>query len=73
MLRDRAIKVTMEKNKEKQTADTEADVKSFEEKTAFVLSSLENLATKAFVGFCIYVVLDTYRQTKIAEVMYQQN
>jgi len=43
------------------------DPTSFSRKTAIVLDAIENVGKKVFLGVCIYVLLDTYRQVEVAK------
>ena len=61
----RQIRLSVEKvDKDQNALEPSAD--GFD-KTAFVLDQVGRLGKKVFVGVCIYVILDTYRQVRIAE------
>lgn len=67
MFKNRKITVTVDK-KDKTDDPTETkDPNAFEKKAEFVLRNLKSLGAKAFVGVCIYVLLDTYRQVEVAK------
>jgi len=72
MFKNRKLVIRMDKDEKKHT-DGVMETRCFEEKTAFVLRNLENFAAKAFVGMCIYIVLDTRRRVRVAEAIYGQN
>lgn len=64
--KDRAITVTVDKKTVDQIPEPPKDPQELEKKADFVLTKLETLGTKVFVGICIYVILDTRRQVAVA-------
>lgn len=72
MFRNRKITVTVDKKDKDENAEITHDPMAFQKKAAFVLHKLENTGAKVFVGFCVYILLDTYRQVKVAETIYHQ-
>lgn len=68
--RKRKLVVSVEKRDKEQSTDTE--VKTFEAKADYVLHKLERVGTKVFVGFCVYILLDTYRQVAVVKSIYCQ-
>lgn len=67
MFKNRKITVTVDKKNTDQTPEEPSDPKAFEKNAKVVLRHLESIGKKAFVGVCIYVLLDTYRQVKVAK------
>lgn len=71
MFRNRELKVTMEKAGKKQQDECACDVQRvkieepFEDKLIKAKVIVEDVAKKAFIGFCAYIVLDTARQVAI--------
>lgn len=72
MFRDRKLTVTVDKVDRGQTPETPPDPEALEKKADMILRKLEKLGKKAFLGLCIYVVLDTNRQVAVARASYQQ-
>lgn len=66
MFKNRKLTVSVDKVNKKQT-EMVSDEESFEKKAEYVLHKLEGFAVKAFIGLCIYVVLDTQRQVAVAK------
>jgi hypothetical protein len=66
MFKNRKLTVRVEKA-DKKPVDEASETKFFEEKAAFMLHKFESFAAKAFVGICIYVILDTKRQIAIEQ------
>ena len=66
MFKNRAILVKLDKTN-KDVVDEVKDARPIEEKAEAILHALEKVAIKAFVGVCIYVVLDTNRQVAVAK------
>lgn len=64
MFKNRVLTVTVDK---KDKEPTESSSESFDEKTATIVVNLERLATKMFLGVCIYIWLDTRRQVQIEQ------
>jgi hypothetical protein len=71
MFGNREIKLKVEKINKDQNSEVSSDPRSFEQKTEYVLHKLEHIGKKIFVGFCIYIVLDTHRQVSVARATYQ--
>lgn len=67
MFEKRKITLRVEKQPKTDTTGTIEDSYSFEKKVCITMRSLENLGAKMFLGVCVYVLLDTHRQVKIAE------
>lgn len=69
---NRTITVRMEKKdkKDKTPMETSGD-ENFDKKADAVLYRLEELGAKMFLGVCAYILLDTYRQVKVAQAIYQ--
>jgi hypothetical protein len=66
MFKNRTLTIRMEKRNKTETTDNpEAD--HFEKKADTMLHRLEKTGIKVFAGICIFVLLDTYRQVKVAE------
>lgn len=65
MLRNRVIKVTLDK-KEKDPSE-KVEPKTFEDKADVVLERLQVIGVQLFWGMCIYIWLDTRRQVKVEE------
>ena len=68
MFKNRSIVVTMDKA-DKTTPQTTSDPEAFEKKTDIVVSKLERLGKKVFLGVCVYIVLDTHRNVAVAKAM----
>lgn len=67
MFKNREIKVTVDK-KDKNKDDVEShDDRLIEEKTEAILKKVERVGFKVFGAFCVYVLLDTYRQVQVAK------
>lgn len=72
MFKNRTITVRMEKRNKDIDPDTpESD--NFDQRADAMLFRLEDLGTKLFIGICAYVLLDTYRQVKVANTIYHPN
>jgi hypothetical protein len=65
MFRNREIKVSVQK-KDPIDKDPEA-VLTFQEKAEIVRDCLDGVATKLFLGLCVYIWMDTRRQVKIEQ------
>lgn len=66
MFKNRKITVTVDK-KDKDTDEGPVDPRSFEQKAEVILNKLERFGKMAFLGLCTYVILDTYRQVRVAD------
>lgn len=68
-MRNRQLTVKFEKRDKKAEGNQEPFVEEiqFERKADHVLSQLEDLGAKMFLGICVYVVLDTFRQVQVAK------
>ena len=73
MLGKRALTVKVEKQEKTKDDKTIVDDHSFERKTYITVRALENLGAKMFLGVCVYILLDTHRQVKIAEASNRSN
>lgn len=69
MLKKRAITVRLNKI-EDEDAEHPCNCKSFEKKADTIRKELEGLGAKMFLGMCIYMILDTYRQVRVAQAVY---
>lgn len=68
MFKNREVKVTVAKKGKPQTVeDTIIEIKNWEDKTDYVLSKLQGIGTKIFLGVCVYITLDTVRQVTVAK------
>lgn len=65
--RDITVKISKKGGDENTTVDEPIDYRLIEERAAAVVHVLEQVAIKAFVGVCIFVILDTHRQVAIAK------
>lgn len=66
---NRTLTVKMEKQKKEKNPDTpESD--DFDDKADKMLFRIEDLGAKMFLGICAYILLDTYRQVKIAKAVH---
>lgn len=67
MLKNRELKITMDKKGKGQqtTEETIIETKNWEDRTDYVLSKLQSIGTKVFLGVCAYIVLDTARQVTV--------
>ena len=65
MFKNRSVTVKLDRPT-KDTVNEPHDNRPIEVKVAKVLQTFEKVAVKAFVGVCIYVVLDTHRQVAVA-------
>lgn len=62
----RALEVKVVKRDKATTSET-SNCDDFKEKASFVMHELEGVAAKMFLGVCVYILLDTYRQVQIAK------
>lgn len=70
MFHNRKITVTVDKvDKPQLPLGLPEDPEILEKKADMILHKLEKLGAKAFLGLCVYVVLDTHRQTAVAKAM----
>lgn len=67
MFKNRKLIVTMDKVDKDQFTEIIKDPQAFEKRTDIVVRKLESVGKKVFAGICIFVILDTYRQVKVAE------
>lgn len=67
MFKNRELKITVDKKGKGPQTDEETiiDTKNWEAKTDYVLSKLQSIGTKMFLGVCAYIVLDTARQVTV--------
>lgn len=70
MFKNRKITVTVDKKNNDQTLDTPEDPMLFEHRADHLLRKFERIGTKVFVGVCVYVLLDTFRQVTVAQNTY---
>jgi hypothetical protein len=71
-LRKRELRVQVGKVGEYNGSETK-NGRPFEDIADAILDRLESVGAKVFLGLCIYVVLDTYRQTQIERVKQQSS
>lgn len=67
MFKNRTLAVKVVKDEKEKEPEVTCCHRTFEEKTENVRDNLENLGRKVFLGICIYIVLDTYRQVSVAK------
>jgi hypothetical protein len=72
-LRKRELRVQVGKVGEDNGPETTKNGRPFEDIADAILDRLESVGAKVFLGLCIYVVLDTYRQTQIERVKQQSS
>lgn len=68
MFKNRKLTVTVDKVRHdpEDPHDIFVDEALFEKKADAVLSRLEEIGVKVFAGFCVYIILDTWRQVQVA-------
>lgn len=66
MFKNRKLTVTVDKLDKDQAPQAHQDPKSFERKTEVILSAVNSLGAKMFLGVCVYILLDTHRQVAVA-------
>jgi hypothetical protein len=66
MFKNRTLTVRMEKRNKDTDPDT-SGTDDFDKRADAMLLRLEDLGIKMFIGICAYVLLDTYRQVKVAQ------
>lgn len=71
-MRKRELRVQVGKVGEDNGQETK-NARPFEDIADAILDRLESVGAKVFLGLCIYVVLDTYRQTQIEKVKQQSS
>jgi hypothetical protein len=64
----RKLVISVDKRDKEQSDEDKA--KNFEAKADYVLHKLEKVGTNVFVGFCVYILLDTYRQVTVIKSIY---
>lgn len=65
--------ISVSRNKsDKSDKGEETEELTFPQKTEIVVHSVERVAFKLFVGVCVYVLLDTYRQCSIEGMKYPE-
>lgn len=67
MFKKRALEVKVVKSDKNAKQETSEDTDCFKDKAEFVLRRLESTGSKMFLGMCVYILLDTYRQVQIAK------
>lgn len=74
MFKNRKLTVTVDKVRHdpEDLNDILVNEELFEKKADAVLSRFEELGVKVFAGFCVYIILDTWRQVQVAKTMYPQ-
>lgn len=72
MFKNRTLTVRMEKRNKDTDPDTPG-TDDFDKRADAILIRLEDIGTKVFIGVCVYVLLDTYRQVKVANTIYHPN
>lgn len=73
MFRNRSLVVKVAKEDKDKTPEAACCHRTFEEKADIVRINFENLGRKVFLGVCIYIVLDTVRQTSVAKASNPHN
>lgn len=66
MLRNRAMKVTLEKQPKNATPVEPLDTRPIEDKTEAILKKSTKFGARVLAGVCIYVLADTIRQVAVA-------
>ena len=66
MFKNRSVTIKVDKPTRDCVVNEPKDDRPIEEKVTAVLRTFEKVAVKAFVGVCIYVMLDTNRQVAVA-------
>lgn len=69
MFKNREVRVKL--HKIDKDAQTPTDNKTFEKKVGIIFHQLESIGVKVFVGVCVYVLLDTYRQIEVEKIKHQ--
>lgn len=67
MLKGRAVTIKLERPVPEGEVENKPDNRSVEEKAEVVLYVIEKVASKIFMGMCVYILLDTRRQVAIAK------
>lgn len=70
MFKKRAITVRLNKIEDEEVEVTPCRCKSFEKNADTIRKNLEGLGAKMFLGVCVYMILDTYRQVAVAKAVY---
>lgn len=66
MLKNRELKITVDKKGKPQSAEeTIVETKNWEDKTDYVLSKLQSFGKMMFFGVAGYIILDTARQIAV--------
>jgi hypothetical protein len=65
----RGINIRFTKDDTKKTSESSVDEVTFEQRTEYILSSLESIGSKMFLGVCIYMLLDTHRKVSVVKAM----
>lgn len=70
MFKKRKLVVSLDRQDKDGTSEP-LEPKQFEAKADYVIHKLEGIGGKVFLGFCVYILLDTYRQVQVANAIYQ--
>jgi hypothetical protein len=65
----RVLRIRLEKEPKSTTPET-SDEETFEIRADTIRKTIESLGAKMFLGMCIYMLLDTRRQVKVAETIH---
>lgn len=69
MFKNKELRIRMDKKDSE--VPTIQDEKSFERKVKIVFHHVEKIGVKIFVGVCVFVLLDTFRQVEIEKTRNQ--